>query len=198
MKRFRSIISGIVLLILFWVISTPVSAQNKIESEERIKGKEVPDQAKDWLHDTFEKIKKPKWYREYFENGMSYEAKFLYDDSFYSVEFSSLGEIEDVEVEIEFGDLDHQVRENLKEYFTTNYTLSKIEKIQIQYSGDEDDLEDFFDEDEDEGIQVQYEIEYAGKDADGEYQLWEGTFDHQGVFLGKRKIILRPADNLVF
>lgn len=173
-------------------------SQNKIENEKSIKKSEVPQVALDWLDDAFENIKKPKWYQEFFENGYSYEAKFRYQHHFYSVEFDSLGRIEDVEVEIKISSLANEIRESIETYWHTNYEKYKVLKAQVQYSGEDDDLEDFFDENSSEGVRIAYEIEYQGKERNGADELWEATFDSSGAFISKRKIIIRISDNLTF
>lgn len=175
-----------------------VFSQGKIEKEKSIKKSEVPEAALEWLDDAFEEIKKPKWYQEFIENGYSYEAKFRYQDHFYSVEFDSLGRIEDVEVEIQLSELASEIRETIEAYWDTNYEKYKVLKVQIQYSGEEDDLEDFFDEDSLDGVRIAYEIEYHGKEIGGADEIWEATFDSTGVFISKRKIIIRISDNLTF
>ena len=49
-----------------------------------------------------------------------------------------------------------------------------------------------------ENILEQYEIEYIGKEKDGDEQIWEATFDAQGEFISKRVVIVRIMDNLIF
>lgn len=175
-------------------------AQNevKIEREVGIKERQVSSEAREWLYDAFEEAKKPNWFQEFSLNGYSYEAKFRLEGKYYSVEFDSLGKIEDVEIEMEFDELDDSVQKNLNHYFSDNYEAHKISKIQIQYTGEEDDLEDFFDENEIEGVTVRYEIEYRGKVSNKEDEIWEGTFKDDGTFITKRKIEIRITDNLIF
>ncbi|MFC3414994.1 hypothetical protein [Algoriphagus hitonicola] len=175
-------------------------AQNevKIEREVGIKEKLVPSEASEWLYDAFEEAKKPNWFQEFSLNGYSYEAKFRLEGKYYSVEFDSLGKIEDVEIEMDFDELDDSVKKNLNQYFSDNYEVHKISKIQIQYTGEEDDLEDFFDENEKEGVTVRYEIEYRGKVSNKVDEIWEGTFGADGTFITKRKIEIRITDNLIF
>ncbi len=187
-------------LVLFFlaIIIRPVVAQDKLERELRVKEKEVPKPARDWLYDAFETTKRPKWYQEIFESGYSFEAKFKLLGKFYSVEFDSLGAIQDVEIEMGFEELSTEVQSGLNAYFSSEYKSSDIKRLQIQYSGEADDLEDFFDEDSLEGILVRYEIEYIGIDKTGASELWEGLFSDKGEFIRKRKIVLTPSENLIF
>ncbi|MHA7129102.1 hypothetical protein [Algoriphagus namhaensis] len=187
-------------LFLFIILLTfsEAFAQDKVEREMRIKSREVPAAAKEWLDDAFEEKKKPKWYKEIFEEGYSYEAKFDYRGKYHSVEFDSLGNVQDVEIEMEMSELDQDVRRNIQSYLEENFSRFKVLKIQIQYSGEEGDLEDFFDEDETEGITIAYEMEFQGKSVEGKDELWEGLFDQLGHFLRRRIILVNTSDNLIF
>lgn len=170
----------------------------KVEREVSIKQRDVPQPAKDWLVDTFEDIKRPNWYKEFNEIGYSYEAKFKLKKHFYSVKFDSLGIILDVEIELKLSELSEELQLALKDYFTANYETYQINKIQIQYTGLPDDLEDFFDEDEKEGITTRYEIEYRGKVDSNKDEIWEALFTEKGKFIQKRVIKVSSTDNLIF
>ncbi|SFT92614.1 hypothetical protein SAMN04489724_2889 [Algoriphagus locisalis] len=186
------------ILVFFWMISGALFAQDKVERELRVEEKEVPKEAKDWLYDAFETSKRPKWYQEIFESGYSYEAKFKLKGKFYSVEFDSWGLIQDVEIEIDFKELPKEVQAGLEDYLLDGYKSSDIKRIQIQYSGKPDDLEDFFDENSQEGILTRFEIEFIGPDETGSSQLFEGLFSEKGSLIFKRKIVLVPSENLVY
>lgn len=194
-KLFIRLIS---FLLFLGMINLPVFAQDKIERELRVKEKEVPKEAKDWLYDAFETTKRPKWYQELFESGYSYEAKFKLKGKFYSVEFDSLGNIQDVEIEIGFKELPKDVQTGLELHLSQGYKNSDIKRIQIQYSGESDDLKAFFDQNSLEGILTRYEIEFIGLDETGGSELWEGLFSENGKLISKRKIVLTPSENLVF
>ncbi|MFW5821240.1 MAG: hypothetical protein ACOCWA_08120, partial [Bacteroidota bacterium] len=107
------------------------------------------------------------------------------------------GIIEDIEKEFGFEELDPEVQQNLTGWFNSKYLNYNIRKIQQQWTGSPDDLEDAVDENELEDITIRYEIEFYGKDEE-QKALWEGLFDKQGKFIEKRKVILRPTDNLNF
>lgn len=194
----KLIFKHISILFFFGMIAGPLFAQDKIEREFRVKEKEVPKEAREWLDDAFETTKRPKWYQEVFESGYSYEAKFKLKGKFYSVEFDSLGWIQDVEIEIDFKELPKEVQMGLEAYLSADYKSSDVKRIQIQYSGNPDDLEDFFDENSLEGILTRYEIEFIGLDEAGGSELWEGLFSEDGKLVMKRKIILTSSENLIF
>jgi hypothetical protein len=193
MKTIRNL-----LLIIFFLSSISVLGQDKLEQEVRVKAQQVPLEARKWLKDAFESVRKPKWYKEFSELDYSFEAKFKLKGRFHSVEFDSLGNVLDVEIEIEWESLSEEVKANLTLYFEETLRRFKLEKIQIQYSGLPGDLEDFFDEEETDGVLIQFEIEYQAEDQSEVIRIWEGTFSSDGKFLTHRRIIVRELFNLFF
>ncbi|MEN2282413.1 hypothetical protein AAGF08_09770 [Algoriphagus sp. SE2] len=186
------------ILPFLWVFSQAAMAQDKMERELRIKEIEVPKEAKEWISDTFETTKRLKWYQEIYESGYSFEAKFKSKGKFYSVEFDSLGLIQDVEIEIDFKEIPRDVRTGLEKELSPDYKKSDIKRLQIQYSGASEDLKDFFHKNSFKRILTRYEIEYIGLDEKGVSEFWEGLFSDEGKLIRKRKIVVTPSENLVF
>ena len=116
----------ILFLVLFMFGTVMVYAQDKVEKEERIREKEVPEVAREWFYDAFKKIKRPKWYKEFSDSGYSFEAKFKYDNHFHSVEFDSLGYIMDIEIEIDWSELEEQVKSSIENYFVGKFKEYKL------------------------------------------------------------------------
>lgn len=187
----------VVLISSFCLVSVGYS-QQKIERESRIPKHDVPREARDWLADSFEQIRRVKWYEEISDGGVSYEAKFLLNQKFHSVEFDENGKIQDVEIELNWNDLDPVLGRQIEKSIGEKLDLQKIQRVQIQYSGQEDDLEDFFDEDEQEGIVTRYEIEFLAKKHDEGIKLFEGLFEENGRLVLVREVIVRGMDNLMF
>jgi hypothetical protein len=183
------------LLLLFPVIS--LLAQEKVEVERRIAREEVPAMALSWFDDAYEEARKVRWYLEKGSDGLSYEAKLKWKGHLHSVEFDSTGTIEDIETRISQREMPAVVRENIRSYFASEYERYRIRKIQRQWIGEVEDLEDAIDEGEIEEVTTRYEIEFYGKTASSK-ELWEALFDHHGSLVRRRIIRLRPTDNLNF
>ncbi len=183
-------------LVFFLGLSGFCFSQEKIEKEVSVKAQEVPSAARVWLKDAFESTKNPRWFMEYSQAGKSFEAKFRSKDHFYSVEFDSVGNVQDVEIEIDKSEIASEVWQEINAYFDTQYEQVKVEKIQRQYTGSPEALEDFFDEEERENLTVKYEIVFQGKK--GQWELWEALFDDAGRFESILKVQIRPNDNLIF
>lgn len=184
----------VIVLVCFTSLAT---AQDKTEREQRIRSGEVPTAAVEWMNDAYESLRRVKWYYEETSGVNSYEAKIKRKGYFHSIEFDTSGLIQDIEVRIEWNELPLNVQENITLYLDSAYTKHKVQKIQKQWTGDPDDLEDLIDEDEDENLTIHYELEFYGKN-DALDELWEGLFDEEGSMLEKRVIRLRPTDNLDF
>lgn len=189
------IIRTILSLLIFW-ISFSAFSQEKIERELKVKPSQVPTPAKEWLADAFEDLRKPKWYLEYSQTGKAFEAKFIWKKYFYSVEFDSLGKLQDVEIEIPSSEIPTETWTKIQGYFFEEFQEVSVQKIQRQLIGKEDDIEDFFSENESEGISIRFEIVFEGKNET--WQVWEGLFDEHGTLISVIKVQSRPLDNLVF
>lgn len=183
-------------LVLCLGLALTSRAQDKIEREVGVKPSEVPDSAKSWLKDAFEKVKRPKWFLEYSQDGQAFEAKFWWEKHYHSVKFDSLGKLMDVEIEISKDEMPSKSWEEIQGYFQSEFEEFSVMKIQRQLIGDESDLEDFFDEEETEGVTIRYEIVFQGKK--GSWQIWEGLFDEQGAFISIVRVQMRSVDNLIF
>lgn len=171
-------------------------AQEKVEREVKAKASEVPSSARDWLKDAFEEVKKPKWFIEYSQLGKAYESKFWWDKHFYSVKFDSLGNLMDVEIEIGSHEIPSDSWSKIQTYFSKEFDEYSVKKIQRQLTGNESDIEDYFDENEKDKVIIRYEIVFEGKKET--WQLWEGLFDENGEFLSLIRVQTRSVDNLIF
>jgi len=184
------------ILLFFIFLPVCLVGQEKNEREYRIKSTEVSQQSKKWLRDAFELPKRVKWYREENNQTISYEAKFRWKKDNYSVEFSETGAIEDIEVEREFSHLPDSIQGALQSTFNT-FEGVKIYRIQEQWSGSADDLEDAMDAHEWDNIIVRFEIEFYAI-IEGESSIWEGLISPEGEIIELKKVILRSTDNLLY
>ncbi len=178
-------------------LTSLVFAQDKTEIEQKIRSGEVPIAATEWMKDAYESARRVKWYYEETSGVKSYEAKVMRKGYNHSVEFDTLGIIQDIEITIKWTELPPEVQSNITSCLDLVFTRHSIQKIQKQWTGDLEDLEDLIDEDEEENLTIRYELEFYGKNESRD-ELWEGLFDNRGMILQKRVIKLRPVDNLNF
>ncbi|GGE19428.1 hypothetical protein GCM10010831_20690 [Psychroflexus salis] len=182
--------------IILSFLAFQLQAQVKNETEKRIKKKDVPEEVMEWFKDAYEKRKKVKWFYQTDGEKTVYEAKLMYKKQKHSVEILPNGNIVNIEVLIDFDTIEANSKNNIETYLYANYTKFSIKKVQIQYTGSNDDLEDLIDEDElNEAITINYEIEFYGKNEIVD-ELWEGLFNSDGKLMEHRKIKLKATDNL--
>ena len=172
-------------------------AQTKFEKEYRINPEEVPEKAFQFIHSANNDFSE-KWYFEENLEGNSIEAKFKYNRKKYSVEFDTLGNLLDVEVESPFKDLPENLQATLQNSLQNTYSKFTIRKIQVQYSGTVNSFADFITEsNQTEHYTIYYELVVKGK-KNRQWNLYEITFGNAGELISTDKIVLRNTDNLEF
>ena len=185
----------LILVVLAVLMSGAAFAQDKEEREWRVKRKEVPQAALDWFKDAYELPKRVKWYGETTESGNYFEAKLKWKDQRHSVKFTETGEVVDIEIEKGLKALRDGVQEHIQAALDSISSSHRILKLQEQWTGEQDDLEDLIDEKEEENLTTKYELELfirTGKEA-GYHEL---LFSNKGELLLKRPIKMNTADHL--
>ena len=175
--------------------SFTLSAQDKTEIERGIHASEVPSVAQDWLSETYVNTPRIHWYLEKSSDGTSYEAKLRQRGAWHSVEFDEDGTLQDVEIVVALNELPEPVRQGMEAYFDTTYAKHRIRKIQQQLTGPPEAVRAAIRDEPAQAVTYRYEVEFYGKNNRSK-ALWEGLFDDRGRLQRKRKIVLRPTDNL--
>lgn len=178
---------------LFWANS--LFAQVKYEREYRLKPDQVPLAARTFLTACqFEA--KIKWYGEESASGTSVEAKVKQGQLRYSIEFDTLGQIQDVEVEQEWERLPPATQAAIQQVLDQHFERHKRSKIQLQWTGPDSVLQALIREEvPDLSYTTKYEIVLRGKDAGGMHG-YEYLFDEQGELEHRARIVFRNTDNL--
>lgn len=192
----KPIITGIVFGILA-ICSIPLNAQEKYEKESRLKAKDVPSEALGFIS-SLEVPGKMRWY---FEEGIernSVEAKFKYNNEKYSIEFDTLGNLEDIEIKMKWKHLQKTLKDSITAQLLEDCKKFKIQKVQIQYSGDRSILLSKIKTGESTGNYiVRYEIVVKCSKA-RDVALFEYLFSHTGQQLSVSKIIFKNSSNLEY
>lgn len=184
-------------LILFSFPGINTFAQEKIEKESRIDLTVVPKNAQSFISD-LALDNKIKWYLEQGINQTTIEAKFKHNGKKYSVEFDSIGNIEDIEVEISWKDLEAGVKESIKKQLDLNCLKHKINKIQTQYLGNAKNLSFLFKQNSNtQKLETNYEL-IVRCNQENEVNLFEYLFNHQGKLISTSKIIFRNSSHLEY
>lgn len=171
--------------------------QIKVEKEFRIKRSEVPPKALNFI-DQISFDEKLKWYREEQLKKHSIEAKSELFDWDVSIEFDTLGVLEDIEFDCDEDDLDEELLNKIEAELDQRHDRYKIFKCQYQLRGKESDLikllqsEPNFDE-----LEVRYEL-VVRTTTDGKHEKWEYLFEYDGTFLSRAVFILNNTDVLEY
>jgi len=188
------IISSISFLLLFPFVSI---AQHKYEREYRMKSEMIPQSAKRFI-DSISTDLKVKWYKEIGLNDVSFEAKFKHKNKQFSVEFDTLGILQDVEFVIKKCEIAPKVYNKIKGKLDSLYQKWKFQKIQMNYTGSNNNLITSIKKNKPtDRIKFSYEIVLKGK-ALGNTHLYEITFNDQGEMQNIQQIVQDKADHLEY
>lgn len=173
-------------------ISTLVTSQTKDEQEKRIKIEGFPKPAQILCNIIPKDARRTRYYKETDIDKTSYETKFKYKRHWYSVEFDSIGKLEDIEIQINDNELTEKTDNKIKNYFKKCSKRYEIIKIQEQFLYKSGISEAGFLEAVSrnrKSLSPNYEIIVALK-IDKVWVLKEVTFSNQGEFLFER--IIKP------
>ncbi len=187
----------ILALLLIGVFQINTQAQQKLEKESRLNPEDVPQEAMQFIG-AVEMATQWKWYFEENLVGNSVEAKTRHDGKWYSVEFDASGNIQDVEIEKSWKEMDEQLRGSISQALDSMYRRHSIDKIQVQHSAEPPVLLAILNNKADPAnSRVQYELVVKGKTT-GRPKLYELTFSEKGKLLATSEIIFRNTDNLEY
>lgn len=185
------------LTVFFILIFLSSFSQLKYEKESRLKRADVPMPALE-LIESLAIPEKIKWYSEENLTGNSVEAKFRLNKKHYSVEFDTEGNLQDVEITIEFAEIHADAKDNIFKKLESEFNKFSIQKIQAQYSGKNPDILSIIKNPQNKtGIDLKYELIVNGKTGNTAKQ-YEMVFDNNGILTEKKEIIQKNADNLEF
>lgn len=186
-----------ILSLLLLATGFPLLAQEKVEVERAVAASEVPSAAREWFNETYPEPARVQWYFEQTSGEISYEAKLKQAGQWHSVEFGEDGSLQDVEIISRWRTLPEAVQRAISTYLDTTYTRYRVRKIQRQLSGPPNAVQEAVRDEKTNGPIERYEVEFYGNDGQ-EKALWEGLFDDAGQLMKKRRIVLRPTDNLLY
>lgn len=190
-------ISVISIFLIVFSVSNNIFAQEKFEKESRIKQKDVPSEAL-LFTDSLNSNTKIKWFREEGMTRKSIEAKFKQNNARYSIEFDTLGNIEDVEIEVNWQDIEPEIRDSVSVQLTLNCSKYKIVKVQKQFTGNVNDLFSLLKTGKkSEHLKIKYEI-IVRCNQQKKVDLFEYLFSDKGKLISISKIVFRNSSHLEY
>jgi hypothetical protein len=186
-----------IVVSLLLVGNTQVMAQQKYEREVRITTNEVHPDALKFINSSGINFK-IRWYREIGLKTTSIEAKTKYKGQRYSIEFSENGELEDIEVEIKARDLKPDILNNIEQTIEQTYDDFKIEKIQLQYTGNPQLLKSVFGASNiPDAVVIKYELVISSKES-GTFKRFELLFNEALELERTTEIITKNNVNIEY
>lgn len=188
-----------ICIIFLSIIHLPSTlfAQEKFEKESRIKKTNVPLKARLFV-DSLQPQHSIKWYKEEGLLENSIEAKFKNDKTLYSVEFDTLGNIQDLEIEINWEHIPSSVSDSIYAQLKMDCLKNKIVKVQRQYSGKKSLLLSFQNFHlKRESLVINYELIVRCKEQNN-VALFEYLFDENGQFISRSTIVFKNSSHLEY
>ena len=182
------------LLLLGCLYGTVLSAQTKFEFERRIAETTVPPSALAFVN-ALELDKKVRWYQETSERDTTVEAKTKRRGQWHSIEFHRWGALEDVEIKIPYDSIPEPVRDSICNQLYRQTRRFRVDKTQVQYSGDPVAVQRAVLHAAPKAVTVRYELTVKAETDDG-FELLEYLFDAAGTQLDRSKIVFRNTDHL--
>ena len=193
---FKHIFTGIII-ILFTICFNQLYAQQKYEKESRLKEKDVPSKALNFI-DSLEVGRRIRWYLEEVFERRSIEAKFKLNNQKHSIEFDTIGNLEDIEIQMKWSELQKPLRDSISFYLGEDCKKFKIQKVQIQYSGDRSILlAKIKTRKSADNYIVRYEIVVKCCNTKN-VRLFEYLFSNTGEKLAISQIIFKNSSNLEY
>ena len=186
----------LLITIIFLSGMLHASAQEKMEREFKIKQEQAPAIAKKYIDEVFKG--KVKWYQEYNENGMYYEAKFRKNKKRFSVKFDSTGILYDVEELFKFKSTDFSGKSSIETFLENKFQRWKVTKAQYQWIGDPAVLRKYLlEEIAPVSISPNFELVVRGKNK-GDIGYFEFIFNESGQLISEKRYADDNLNNLIF
>lgn len=188
------------LLLILSLSTSRLYAQKKMEREYGIKASAAPERARAFAHKTYAETK-VKWYREESLNGFTIEAKLKWEGKRHSIEFDTLGKLQDIEITIQYQRLNDVIKSEVDSYLSNTFHSYRIDKAQLQLTGNESSLQAAILNKTNNSSMVheKYELVVEGKrKGDKIKTFYEILIDEHGKVVHQLKIVERRVNHLIF
>jgi len=185
------------LILVGLIFSGQLLAQQKFEKEVSVQSTEVPARALNFIAALpFEQ--NVKWYKEIGLDKVSFEAKFRYERTRYSIEFDTLGYVEDVEIEVSTDDINSGTLKAISAQLESDCNRYRISKVQRQYSGQPIDLLSYLNTGEGQStLIIRYELVVACRE-NRKLTPYEYLFSEDGQLISVAEIIFKNSSHLEY
>ena len=184
-----------VIFLVSLCLNSILIAQVKFEKEARIPIHDLPLTIQALLPQITQDAKRIRYYQEFDGEKESYEVKLKKRGTYFSIEFSQDGVLEDVEILISISELPTPVLETIGKHFH-RYKRTRIQK-QFRHPKEQDPKQTLQRVFNGLILPTAYEIVINGKTNSG-YKQVEFLIDINGELLKKRNVITKDYEHVVY
>ncbi|TXE09599.1 hypothetical protein FUA26_08910 [Seonamhaeicola algicola] len=175
-------------------------SQVKNEKEERIKQAHFPELASSYFSFIANNASYLKFYKETDGEKVSFEAKFKLNKLHYSVEFDSIGTLEDIEILIKQKHIPKASLQKIKRHFSDKFEKIRFIKIQKQFINnssktDKQFIEHIVNNPNQKPTHFEIIAEIKTKER---HELRELTFNENGTFKKSRKVTSASYEHALY
>jgi len=193
----RFFLKTLLFLLFLSFCALSAAGQVKYEKEIRIDMNQVPEKALNFIKNSGIDSK-VKWHKELNIDNTSIEAKTTFQSTKYSIEFDTLGNLQDVEFIINFQDLPDKTQAKIEKQFDSLFSRYKIIKTQTQFSGPPQIIQQLLkDTKPSDDYITRYEIVMGGKEKKI-MRKFEILTNESGEILQRNRIRPKNMDNLIY
>ncbi len=183
-------------VVLLSISKSEAQTQYKLEREIGISEENVPEKALLTISGIDFSNAKKHWYKEWSLTAISYELKVKIDNKKFSIEFDSLGNLEDIERSVKFTMLPSGPKEKIINYLEKNFKKFKIQKSDLQWLGLNVTSQQIISAD---NIAIDNFELIIKANKNGKFSQFELLFDSAGNFKNEKEIIHQiNNDNLEY
>ncbi len=187
---------SIITLLLLCLPSAVAGQELKREYEKSIRKSAMPAPALELAKVFLEEGERIRYYFEHNGDTVFYEIKLWWQGRHLSIEFTSAGELIDIEELLEMEAVESHTATAIQRYFEGKFKRHHIDRFQKQYSSAQAaKVLAAIQKGEFDGVAINYEVE-ANVKGDDWFGPYEFLFDDQGNLQKTRKIEKRASDNL--
>lgn len=194
MKRFK------IILILLFLGSGILSAQETSEREYRIKKSQFPQEALNYISNKLEDARRIRFYKENDSSQINFKAKFKKDRLWYTTEFNKEGVLKGIAISIQPVDIPNDAYTKIEAYLTSNFSKYRIRRLHQKYpitaaEPAETTIKKAF-----QNLMIPemvYDLFVKAK-KDGEQSDFEITFDSEGTLILIKKALPANYDKVLY
>lgn len=188
------------LALISFLCAIPLWGQAKYEREFRIRKSQFPERASAWIEEEIKDARRIRFYKEIDSARTRFKAKLKKDRLHYTVEFTSQGDLEDIEFIIKEVDIPREVYGDIEDQLAQECGRFKIRRLQQQYPLGAGRKTATLIKDAFQNLilpYINYKFIVSCKTNEGRVDF-EYLFNAEGIFLSRRRSLPPNYDHILY